>query len=58
MLMAWCELRRDFRMFRTDRLQAIGFLDERYPERRATLRSRWLAMMNVRKAQALGKSDQ
>ncbi len=58
MLMAWCELRRDFRMFRTDRLQAIDFLDERYPERRATLRSRWLAIMNARKAQALGTSDQ
>ena len=47
---AWCELRRDFRMFRTDRLQAITFMEERYPERRATLRRRWLAIMDARKA--------
>ena len=47
-LMTWCELRRDFRMFRTDRLQAVDFLDERYPERRATLRRRWLAQMAAR----------
>ena len=53
MLMAWCELRRDFRMFRTDRMQAIDFLDERYPERRATLRRRWLAMMAERREVAL-----
>lgn len=45
MLMAWCELRGGFRMFRTDRLQAVAFLDERYPEHRATLRRRWLALM-------------
>ncbi|MCI1143566.1 WYL domain-containing protein [Sphingomonas sp. WKB10] len=31
-LIAWCELRGDFRMFRTDRLAAIEFRDERYPE--------------------------
>jgi predicted DNA-binding transcriptional regulator YafY len=49
MLIAWCELRDDFRMFRTDRLSAIEFRDERYPERRATLRRRWLAMMHQRR---------
>lgn len=42
-IMAWCELRNDFRVFRNDRLQTIEFLDERYPERSATLRRRWLA---------------
>lgn len=50
MLIAWCELRGDFRMFRTDRLTAIDFLDTPYPERRATLRRRWLAMMTARQA--------
>ena len=30
-LIAWCELRQDFRSFRTDRVTAAGFLDERYP---------------------------
>ncbi|MCD2324447.1 YafY family transcriptional regulator [Sphingomonas sp. IC-56] len=49
MLIAWCELRGDFRMFRTDRLSTIEFRDERYPEHRATLRRRWLAMMQERR---------
>lgn len=52
-LIAWCELREDFRMFRTDRLAHVDFLDERYPERRATLRRRWLLLMNERRASAL-----
>ncbi|MBB6253558.1 helix-turn-helix transcriptional regulator [Nitrospirillum iridis] len=42
LLVAWCELRQDFRHFRTDRVVEATFLDERYPERPATLRSRWL----------------
>jgi predicted DNA-binding transcriptional regulator YafY len=41
MLVAWCELRRDFRNFRTDRVLAAEFLDERYPERPAKLRAKW-----------------
>ena len=48
-LIAWCELREDFRMFRTDRLADVDFLDERYPGRRATLRRRWLALMDERR---------
>jgi predicted DNA-binding transcriptional regulator YafY len=48
MLMAWCELRHDFRMFRTDRLTGVEFLDERYPGDRATLRRRWLTLMEER----------
>lgn len=43
-LMAWCETRQDFRVFRTDRLTTVVFHDERYPERSVTLRRRWLAM--------------
>ena len=50
MLMAWCELRQDFRMFLTDRLQDVAFLDERYPERRAVLRRRWLTLMAERRS--------
>jgi predicted DNA-binding transcriptional regulator YafY len=53
-LIAWCELRGDFRMFRTDRLRGIDFLEDRYPERRATLRRRWLAMMAERRTAAAG----
>jgi predicted DNA-binding transcriptional regulator YafY len=35
-LMAWCELRKDFRTFRTDRIAGMTRLD-RYPGRRAEL---------------------
>ncbi|WP_300296876.1 YafY family protein [Ferrovibrio sp.] len=41
MVVAWCELRRDFRSFRTDRVLAADFLDERYPERPSALRAKW-----------------
>jgi predicted DNA-binding transcriptional regulator YafY len=41
LLAAWCELRQDFRSFRTDRAVGADFLDEKYPERRDTLRARW-----------------
>ena len=40
-LAAWCELRSDFRSFRTDRVIDADYLDECYPERRAALRARW-----------------
>ncbi|NGX94994.1 MAG: YafY family transcriptional regulator [Candidatus Afipia apatlaquensis] len=42
MLAAWCELRRDFRSFRIDRMSDAVFLDEKYPERRAALRTKWI----------------
>lgn len=41
-LIAWCELRRAFRFFRTDRLSEVVFLEEQYPEGRTKLRRRWL----------------
>jgi predicted DNA-binding transcriptional regulator YafY len=41
LLVGWCELRLDFRSFRTDRVAGAQFLDERYPERPAILRARW-----------------
>ena len=46
LLIAWCELRADFRNFRTDRVTAADFLDERYPERPAALRARWRKAMS------------
>jgi predicted DNA-binding transcriptional regulator YafY len=42
-LVAWCEFRRDFRLFRLDRLLAVRFLEERYPQQRVSLRRRWMA---------------
>lgn len=41
LMLTWCELRKDFRSFRTDRITQAEFLDERYPERPATLRAKW-----------------
>ena len=41
LVVGWCELRQDFRSFRTDRVDTAEFLDERYPERPARLRARW-----------------
>lgn len=45
MLIAWCELRSDFRNFRTDRVVAAQFLDERHGQRPAVLRARWQRQM-------------
>lgn len=40
-LAAWCELRQDFRHFRTDRITSLRALDERYPSRRRALLKAW-----------------
>jgi predicted DNA-binding transcriptional regulator YafY len=40
-IIAWCELRVDFRHFRTDRIVTAEFLDQRYPTRRNVLRTAW-----------------
>lgn len=48
-LAAWCELRQDFRHFRTDRVIEATFLDERYPARPAALRARWLKTLECRR---------
>ena len=42
-VMAWCETRHDFRIFRTDRITEIEFFDGHYPEHSVVLRRRWLA---------------
>jgi predicted DNA-binding transcriptional regulator YafY len=48
LMIAWCELRSDFRSFRTDRVADAEFLEDRYPERPATLRARWRKAWNDR----------
>jgi len=40
-VIAWCELRQDFRHFRTDRITDLVAREERYPARRADLFRRW-----------------
>lgn len=41
LLIAWCELRQDFRHFRTDRLLEVEALEMRYDLGKAELRRRW-----------------
>jgi predicted DNA-binding transcriptional regulator YafY len=47
LLIAWCELRQDFRHFRTDRIVAAEFLDEHYDCRVSDLRNRWKSYMET-----------
>jgi predicted DNA-binding transcriptional regulator YafY len=41
LIVAWCELRQDFRSFRTDRMLSMTVRDEKYPVRRKVLLKRW-----------------
>ncbi len=40
-IVAWCELRKAFRSFRTDRVRAADFLGDRYPIPRTRLTAQW-----------------
>ena len=40
-LAAWCELRKDFRHFRIDRIIALHETGQRYPQRRRVLMKQW-----------------
>ena len=40
-VVAWCELRNDFRSFRTDRISSLSIIDRRYPRRRQALLKEW-----------------
>lgn len=40
-IIAWCELRQDFRHFRTDRIADLALLDQRYPIRKHVLMQQW-----------------
>jgi len=46
-VVAWCELRLDFRHFRTDRIAKLTQLETRYPQRRQTLLKRWREIHNI-----------
>jgi predicted DNA-binding transcriptional regulator YafY len=45
-LIAWCELRNDFRSFRLDRVVTAEFLEERIPKDPAFLRRQWRATLS------------
>jgi predicted DNA-binding transcriptional regulator YafY len=44
---AWCELRSDYRHFRTDRIVRVGATDQRYPRRRRVLMKEWREVEGV-----------
>ncbi|WFU47688.1 helix-turn-helix transcriptional regulator [Sinorhizobium terangae] len=46
-LVAWCELRQDFRHFRTDRISGAQVSDQRYPRRRQALLKNWRAAQHA-----------
>jgi len=56
LIVAWCELRKAFRHFRTDRVLRAEFLEERYGTPRAKLRHDWRKEMEAHaaRAQAMG----
>lgn len=47
LLIGWCELRQDFRSFRTDRIQSWEQTGRRYPKRRAALLKAWKAQKDA-----------
>lgn len=53
-LIAWCELRKDFRSFRLDRIDEARFLDDRIPRDPATLRRQWRATLGNQRSGAEG----
>ncbi len=46
-VVAWCELRQDFRHFRTDRIADLSVTDVRYQKRRQALLKAWQEMENI-----------
>lgn len=46
-LIAWCELREDFRSFRLDRIKSIEFLSAAIPQDPAALRRRWRSTLRT-----------
>jgi len=46
-IVAWCDLRQDFRHFRTDRIVKLTPLEIRYPQRRQHLLKKWRELHNI-----------
>jgi len=44
LLGAWCELRRDFRHFRVERIVSSDILNETFPTEGGKLMQRWFAL--------------
>jgi predicted DNA-binding transcriptional regulator YafY len=46
-IVAWCEMRHDYRHFRTDRIVKLISLETRYPTRRQNLLKKWREIHNI-----------
>jgi predicted DNA-binding transcriptional regulator YafY len=46
-MVAWCELRQNFRHFRTDRITMVILLETGYPEHRQSLLKKWHKVNNI-----------
>lgn len=47
LVVAWCELRHDFRSFRVDRIHRLQTSEQRYPRRRHALLKEWAAREGI-----------
>ena len=56
-LMCWCELRADFRNFRSDRILNVEQMEERYPKRRSSLLREWRKLNQAASRNILPESD-
>ncbi|MDX8500054.1 YafY family protein [Mesorhizobium sp. VK4C] len=45
-MVAWCEMRQDFRHFRADRMSGLSATDIRYPRRRQAMLKEWRATLD------------
>jgi predicted DNA-binding transcriptional regulator YafY len=46
-MVAWCEMRRDFRHFRADRMSRLIPTEIRYPRRRQAMLKEWRATLDA-----------
>ncbi|MDX8441489.1 helix-turn-helix transcriptional regulator [Mesorhizobium australafricanum] len=46
-MVAWCEMRQDFRHFRADRMSGLTATDIRYPRRRQAMSKEWRATLDA-----------
>jgi predicted DNA-binding transcriptional regulator YafY len=56
-LVAWCELRSDYRHFRTDRIMQASVLPDRLPKHRDQLLKQWQALEAAHSAERIGASS-
>jgi predicted DNA-binding transcriptional regulator YafY len=50
MVAAWCEMRQDYRHFRTDRIRSLKITETRYPRRRLAMLREWRAGEGLQKS--------